>query len=90
MSYGYEVQEKDDPIVDLVDIATEQFSLFTSPGAFLVDVFPMLRYVPAWFPGAGSQKLAVSWRKTIHDMADIPYEFVKNRMVRGFASQLVR
>ncbi|PSS35616.1 hypothetical protein PHLCEN_2v1439 [Hermanssonia centrifuga] len=80
MSYGYEVQEKDDPIVDLVDIATEQFSLFTSPGAFLVDVFPMLRYVPAWFPGAGSQRLAVSWRKTIHDMADIPYEFVKNRM----------
>jgi hypothetical protein len=40
MSHGYQVQENSDPIVDVVDTATEQFSLATAPGAFLVDVIP--------------------------------------------------
>ena len=46
ISHGYKVKENDDPIVDVVDRATEQFSLATEPGAFLVDVIPacMLLY----------------------------------------------
>jgi hypothetical protein len=41
ISHGYRVNENDDPIVNIVDKATEQFSLCTEPGAFLVDVFPV-------------------------------------------------
>lgn len=70
-------------MVDLVDAATEQFALSTSPGAYLVDVFPALQYVPAWFPGAQFRRTAKLWRKTLMDMADIPHEFVKTRMVYG-------
>lgn len=81
LSHGYEVQEGEDPIVNLVDTATEQFSLATAPGAFLVDVFPLLRYVPSWFPGAGFQKTAKEWKDIINQMADVPHEFVKQRMV---------
>lgn len=40
MSHGYQVKESHDPIVECVDQATEQFSLATAPGAFLVDVMP--------------------------------------------------
>jgi hypothetical protein len=40
ISHGYEVQERDDPFVKLADIATEQFSLSTSPGGFLVNLVP--------------------------------------------------
>ncbi|KAJ3485033.1 hypothetical protein NLI96_g5228 [Meripilus lineatus] len=83
MSHGYTVQEEEDPIVNLVDVATEQFSEATRPGAFLVDVLPVLRYVPSWFPGAGFQKIAVSWSKTANDMADIPHDFVKQQMRMG-------
>lgn len=81
LSHGYDVQEGSDPIVDLVGNAIEQFTLSTAPGAWLVDVFPALRYVPKWVPGAGFQKIAASWKKTLMDMADIPHEFVKKRMV---------
>ena len=81
MSHGYEVHEGYDPIVDLVDTATEQFSLATSPGAFLVDVFPILRHVPSWMPGAGFQKKAQEWKRIIDRMADEPHEFVKKQMV---------
>ncbi|KAK7060191.1 hypothetical protein VNI00_000956 [Paramarasmius palmivorus] len=40
ISHGYEVKESDDPFIQLADLATEQFSLATSPGQFLVDVVP--------------------------------------------------
>ena len=59
----------------------EQFSLSTVPGVFLVDVLPVLRYVPSWVPGAGFQRKAREWKKTVEDMTSVPYEFVKQRMV---------
>ena len=40
ISHGYEVREHNDPFVRLADQATEQFSLATAPGGFLVDLIP--------------------------------------------------
>ena len=40
ISHGYEVREHNDPFVGLADQATEQFSLATAPGGFLVDLIP--------------------------------------------------
>jgi hypothetical protein len=40
ITYGYEAQESKDPLVQLADQATEQFSLATAPGGFLVDLIP--------------------------------------------------
>ena len=65
MSHGYTVKEERDPIVSLVDLATEQFSESTRPGAFFVDVLPALRYLPSWFPGAGFKRYAAKVRPYI-------------------------
>jgi hypothetical protein len=40
ISHGYEVKETNDPFVELADKATDEFSLATAPGGFLVDVIP--------------------------------------------------
>ena len=32
------------------------------PGAFLVDIIPWLKYVPAWVPGADFQRKGKDWR----------------------------
>ena len=32
-------------------------------GAFLVDIIPILKYVPEWFPGAKFQSQAAKMRK---------------------------
>ncbi|GJE86537.1 cytochrome P450 [Phanerochaete sordida] len=95
LSHGYEVAEGHDPVVHLVDTATEQFSLASSPGAFLVDVFPLLRYVPAWLPGAGFQTKAREWKQVLDTMADVPHEFVKRRMaehtnIPNYTSELLQ
>lgn len=82
LAYGYEVQEGTDSLVDLVEIATEQLAHSCTPGAFLVDVFPAMRYIPKWFPGAGWKRVASSWKQTLRDMTDLPFLEVKKRMVR--------
>jgi hypothetical protein len=79
------LQGEHDPFVDLADKATEQFSLSTSPGAFLVDVMPFLKYVPTWVPGAGFQRIAKEWSATLKEMVDMPYNFTKQQMASGTA-----
>ena len=60
-----------------------QFSAAAVPGAWLVDIFPVLEYLPEGMLGAGFKKTARLWRKSLSDTATIPYEFVKRQMVTG-------
>jgi len=41
-----------------------------APGRFLVDAFPVLKYIPEWMPGAGFKALAKKWRQTVIQMSD--------------------
>jgi hypothetical protein len=59
--------------------------LFSSvPGNFLVDVFPFLRHIPAWCPGANFKRLAAKWRQAFDDMVEVPYAHTKKLMVLFF------
>ena len=82
LTHGYDVQEGDDPVVHTADLSTENFSKGTVPGAFLVDIFPLLRYVPSWVPGAGFHKTAQAWGQVLQDMVEKPFDLAKKRMVR--------
>ncbi|KAG6815618.1 hypothetical protein H0H87_012888, partial [Tephrocybe sp. NHM501043] len=85
ITHGYRVQEKNDPLVTIADAASDQFSLATVPGKYLVDTLPFLRHVPAWFPGAGFQRMAKEWSATLHEMVDRPHNYVKREMAAGRA-----
>jgi hypothetical protein len=39
----------------------------------------IVRYVPSWFPGAGWKRKAERYANTLTQMAEIPYQFVKDR-----------
>ncbi len=79
------MKEGHDPYVELVDTAMGRAAGFVQPGTYLVDIIPALRHLPSWFPGAGFKKFAASCSKELNDLADIPYNFVKEQMVRLFA-----
>ena len=66
----------------VVHEAVERFFEAATPGAFLVDVFPSLQYLPSWFPGASFKATAKQWNKTLQKMVDVPHEFVKEQMVK--------
>ncbi|KAJ2933474.1 hypothetical protein H1R20_g3643, partial [Candolleomyces eurysporus] len=85
VSYGYEVKENRDPFIELADKATKQFSLATAPGGYLVDLIPALKYVPKWFPGAGFLQTADEWSRTLVQMVEQPFTFVKQQMIAGVA-----
>jgi len=80
-TYGYEVKDVDDDYVALINRANTNFNRAGTPGAFLVDALPFLKYLPEWLPGTGFLALAKEWKKATMDMAEIPYSFTKKQMV---------
>ena len=79
--YGITVLEHNDPYVSIAKEAIEGVSAAGIPGAFLVDLFPVLKYVPSWFPGAGFKRKAARWRGSIYEMLERPYHRVKRDLV---------
>ncbi|KAL0565565.1 hypothetical protein V5O48_016455, partial [Marasmius crinis-equi] len=81
VAYGYTVTETDDRFVQLVE---EQFELvekkFSLP--YMVEFFPILRYLPSWLPFLGfrkAEKIANETGKIDH----IPYEWAKQQFESG-------
>ena len=61
ITYGIRVKPTNDPFIALAEKALDTGNSAIKPGAFLVDSFPILKYVPEWFPGAGFQTKAGEW-----------------------------
>lgn len=80
VTYGYDVQEGDDPMLTFIESVMEKYSHYLAPGAFLVDAIPILRYVPSWMPGAGFKKLARTWKEELLKTINAPHDFAKKRM----------
>jgi hypothetical protein len=63
MTYGMNVRPYNDPHIKVVEEAVAAAAELLIPGAFLVDIIPILKYVPEWFPGAKFQSKAAVMRK---------------------------
>ena len=82
IGYGITVQESNDPYISIAEEAFNGFDEAGITGAFLVvDLFPILRYVPSWFPGASFQKKAARWREAITTMAEKPFRHIQEQLV---------
>jgi hypothetical protein len=82
IGYGIAVQESGDPYISLAEEVLKGVGEAGIPGAFLVDLFPIMKYVPSWFPGAGFQKKAARWREATYIMADKPFRQVQKQLVQ--------
>ena len=58
------------------------------PDKYLVEVLPVIKYIPAWFPGATVQRLSAYWKSTIERLKEEPYPRVKAARVSYTAIQL--
>ena len=63
MTYSINVQPYNDPYIKIAEEAVAANAMLMVPGAFLVDIIPILKYVPEWFPGAKFQTTASMMRK---------------------------
>ena len=83
VAYGIAIQESDDPYVSMAEEVLRGTAEAGIPGSFLVDLFPILKYVPSWFPGAGFQKKAARWKEATNMMAEKPFRHVQEQLVQG-------
>ena len=79
--YGIAVHESDDPYISMAEDAFDGLAQAGIPGAFWVDMIPILKYVPSWFPGAGFQKKAARWREVLNAMSENPFRHVQEQLV---------
>jgi len=48
-----------------------------------VDILPILKYVPEWFPGAGFKKFARMAKRNLDNSVNLPYQRVKRSFEAG-------
>ncbi|KAF9228227.1 cytochrome P450 [Gyrodon lividus] len=85
LSHGYVTQEGNDPLVELAHTANSQMSMATAPGAYYVDFVSSMKYIPSWLPGANFKKKAKEYAAVLHDMVEIPHNYVKSQLAAGTA-----
>ena len=82
IAYGIDVKESNDPYLKIAEEAFNGLAEASVIGAFWVDIFPLLKYVPSWVPGAGFQKKAAHWKAVNITMAEKPFNYVKQQLVQ--------
>ncbi|KAF8578222.1 cytochrome P450 [Ramaria rubella] len=90
IAYGHEIAPESDPFVALAESNTKAFVKAVRPGAYLVDIFPKLKHVPAWFPGAGFKIEAQKTRENVKQARDVPFRDVKKHMACTLAAGTAR
>ena len=81
MTYSIKVQPYNDPYIKIAEEAVESISELMIPGAFLVDIIPILKYVPEWFPGAKFHSKAAVMRKHAAIMRNTTFAATEELMV---------
>ncbi|KAF8960130.1 cytochrome P450 [Flammula alnicola] len=85
LTYGLDVQSRDDPYITTAQEGAQPILEAARPSAFLVDQFPILKYVPEWMPGAGFKRKARRWRYLQEQMLNKPYDALIRAMETGTA-----
>ncbi|KAI0365451.1 cytochrome P450 [Pilatotrama ljubarskyi] len=85
VSYGHQVVSAEDEYVALAERVREHGEARPPAGVALIDLLPLLKYVPPWFPGAAFHEHAAKGRAFSHMMLSAPFGMVKERMAAGNA-----
>ncbi|KAL4261411.1 cytochrome P450 family protein [Pleurotus pulmonarius] len=85
IAYGHQILSDDDEFVTILNDVTHTQNNGGTPGATMVDHFPILQYFPSWFPGTHYATFAREWRWAIDKATTVPYEKVKKQMAEGTA-----
>ncbi|KAF9002581.1 cytochrome P450 [Cyathus striatus] len=86
VAYGINVRESNDPYILNAEESLHGLSEAGVPGKFLVDLIPVLKYVPEWFPGAEFKRKAMHWRRVNWEVEVKPFEYVKESLKNGTAT----
>ena len=81
MTYSINVRPYNDPYIKIIEEAMEAISGPLNPGSYIVDIIPILKYVPEWFPGAKFQSKAAVMREHAEKMRNTTFLATEKLMV---------
>lgn len=90
VAYGFDPKTKEDPYIAEALEMNIAFQTAITPGRFLVDQIPLLKYVPSWMPGAEFKRFAEYYREVTYRTLQSPFKFAMDGMVRASRSHLGR
>jgi hypothetical protein len=82
LAYGLQIRRFDDPWINLAEMTLHTTTEAAVIGRYFVDIFPMLKYVPEWLPGAGFQKVAKDGRRIVNNFFEQLYDAAVQEIVR--------
>ncbi|EKM77271.1 hypothetical protein AGABI1DRAFT_77713 [Agaricus bisporus var. burnettii JB137-S8] len=86
--YGMDVQENES-YVGHAETTLAGLAVAGHPGSFLVDMFPIMKIIPDWFPGAEWKRKANVWRYVNTIVANSLWNSVKERLEAGTAKPCI-
>jgi hypothetical protein len=87
-TFGYEYPpgREHDRFVSLAEETVRGISCLFQPGSTMINIFPFLKYIPPWVPGATTQKFLARLRSVAHSYRNEPFESVERQMVSVLSS----
>ncbi|KAI0777247.1 CyP450 monooxygenase [Trametes elegans] len=85
IAYGIDVKDENDEYVSMAEEGLAAFSSLLVPGKYLAELFPVLRHVPKWVPGAHFKRDAAWGRAVAHRLRDVPWARTLEAMRDGVA-----
>ncbi|KAG1880062.1 cytochrome P450 [Suillus subluteus] len=87
ITYDYEPKAKDDPIVHIMERYLDRVNAILTPGVTVIlETFPFLLKLPSWFPGATFKRASLECLEAGHDIKEIPFQMVEERMSIGITA----
>ncbi|EKM77276.1 hypothetical protein AGABI1DRAFT_77728 [Agaricus bisporus var. burnettii JB137-S8] len=86
--YGMDVRENDS-YIGHAKTTLEGVAEAGHPGSFLVDIFPFMKTIPEWFPGAEWKRKANVWSHINSIVANSLWNTVKEQMEAGTAKPCI-
>ncbi|KIK34619.1 hypothetical protein CY34DRAFT_785483, partial [Suillus luteus UH-Slu-Lm8-n1] len=86
MSAVYDHDTKpNDPLVSMIRGAMDSVIHAETPDkAAIIDSYPALTSIPAWFPGASFKCHALELKSVLKDMIETPFEYALDRIVSTY------
>ncbi|GJE88030.1 cytochrome P450 [Phanerochaete sordida] len=81
--YAMDLDPQDDTTIEDLENAATTFADLADAKGYLVDLIPILKYLPSWLPGAGFKRQAAKWKKLVDRLHDEPYHKVKSDIMSG-------
>ncbi|OAX35687.1 cytochrome P450 [Rhizopogon vinicolor AM-OR11-026] len=79
--YDYQPKAKDDYLLHIMRRYLDLIVVAVGPSTLMIlEAFPFLLQLPTWFPGVTYKRASVECLQAGHDVKEIPFQYVKERM----------